>query len=131
MYLLDTNSCIAILNGSSRTLLDRWRSCEPTDISLCAVVKAELLHGARRSTRVAENLETLAVFFAPYVSLPFDDTCAEHYGAIRAELEAMGRPIGPNDLFIAAIARAHGLSVVTHNTRELARVVGLAVEDWL
>lgn len=93
-------------------------------------MKAELLYGARKSQRVAENLETLRLFFEPFVSLPFDDGCSEHYGAIRAELEARGTLIGPNDLIIAATARAHDLTLVTHNVEEFIRVVGLAVEDW-
>ena len=62
--------------------------------------------------------------------MPFDDAAAFRYGTIRAVLEKDGRPIGPNDTLIAAIALAHGLTVVTHNTAELARVPELAVEDW-
>lgn len=94
------------------------------------MVKAELLHGARRSSRVAENLRLLQRFFAPFPSLPFDDRCAEQYGLIRAELEREGRLIGPYDLMIAAIARTHDLVLVTHNAAEFARVAGLAIEDW-
>ena len=66
----------------------------------------------------------------PFASLPFDDVCVTAYGRIRAELERMGRPISPNDLMIAAIALTHGLTLVTHNTREFARVVGLSLADW-
>ena len=130
MYLLDTNACIRILNDSSATLLARLREHEPSEIRLCAVVKAELLYGARRSGRVAENIRLLARFFAPFVCLPFDDRCAEHYGILRAELEGLGRPIGPYDLMIAATALVHGLVLVTHNVGEFSRVVGLSLEDW-
>ncbi len=59
-----------------------------------------------------------------------DDQCAEHYGVIRAELERAGTPIGPNDLMIAATAKAHDITLVSHNTREFSRVVGLRLEDW-
>lgn len=97
---------------------------------LCSVVKAELYHGARRSSRVGENLALLRRFFQPFISLPFDDRCAEHYGQVRSELEREGRLIGPNDLLIAATARAHELTLVTHNTDEFARVSGLLLEDW-
>ena len=69
-------------------------------------------------------------FFANLPSLPFDDDAAEHFGDIRATLARQGKPIGPYDLQIAAIARAHGLIVVTHNTREFTRVPGLMLEDW-
>jgi tRNA(fMet)-specific endonuclease VapC len=130
MYLLDTNACIRVLNGSSAVLLDRLRAHAPSEIRLSSVTRAELLYGARRSTKVAENLRLLAAFFAPLVSLPFDDSCAEHYGALRASLAAEGRPIGPNDLLIAATALAHDLTLVTHNLREFSRVTGLKLEDW-
>jgi tRNA(fMet)-specific endonuclease VapC len=130
MYLLDTNACIRILNGTSQTLLATMRKHEPAEIRLSAVVKAELLYGARRSSRAAHNLRLLARFFEPLVCLPFDDECAQRYGLIRAELERAGTPIGPNDLMIAATAVAHELVLVTHNTSEFSRVSGLRVEDW-
>jgi tRNA(fMet)-specific endonuclease VapC len=63
--------------------------------------------------------------------LPFDAPADVEYGAIRAELEAAGRPIGSNDLLIAAHARALGAKVVTANANEFKRVSGLAVENWL
>lgn len=130
MYLLDTNVCIGLLNGADRRILDAFQARRPSEIALCSVVKAELLFGARNSRRVAENLQTLAKFFAPLESLPFDDRSAEHYGAIRAELTRQGALIGANDLLIAAIARAHDATLVTHNVEEFSRVVGLQIVDW-
>jgi len=129
-YLLDTNACIAYLTGRSSRLAARIRSVSPRDLVLCSVVKAELLHGARKSARVEANLERLNAYFAPLASLPFDDLAAEHYGVIRAELEQRGTPVGPNDLMIAAIARAHGLTLVTANLEEFGRVPALRIEDW-
>jgi tRNA(fMet)-specific endonuclease VapC len=61
---------------------------------------------------------------------PLDDLAAEHAGRIRASLEARGKPIGPNDLLIAAIAVANRLTLVTHNVEEFSRVEGLDQEDW-
>jgi tRNA(fMet)-specific endonuclease VapC len=130
MYVLDTNACIRILNGTSPRLVARLREHEPAEIRLCAVVKAELLYGARRSSRVADNLRLLERFFEPLACLPFDDACAERYGVIRAELDRAGTPIGPNDLMIAATALANELDLVTHNTAEFSRVAGLRYEDW-
>ena len=130
MYLLDTNACIRVLNGTSRPLITRLRSRAPSEIRVSSVTRAELLYGARRSARVSDNLRLLASFFAPLVSLPFDDACAEEYGALRATLAAAGRPIGPNDLLIAATALAHDLTLVTHNLREFSRIAGLKIEDW-
>jgi tRNA(fMet)-specific endonuclease VapC len=130
LLLLDTNTCIRILNGSSKTVVARLRETHPSRIHLCSVVKAELLYGARNSTRVETNLAVLEAFFRPLVSLPFDDACAEHYGILRAVLAQQGAPIGPNDLMIAATARTHRLTLVTHNTREFSRIPGLRWVDW-
>jgi tRNA(fMet)-specific endonuclease VapC len=130
MFLLDTNACIRLLNGTSPPLEDRLRRVDPSEVCLCSVVKAELVYGARRSSRVAENLDLLRRFFLPFMSVAFDDPCADHCGRVRAELAAQGTPIGPNDLLIAATALAHDLTLVTHNIREFSRVTGLRVEDW-
>ena len=130
MFLLDTNACIRILNGSSPTVAARLQATSPSEVRLCPVVKAELIYGARRSARVEDNLRLLLRFFAPLVSLPFDDRCAEDAGLIRLDLERSGRPIGPSDLLIAATARANDLVLVTHNRREFERVPGLRIDDW-
>lgn len=129
-YLLDSNTCIRLLNQDNAGVAERFRMCQPADIALCSVVKAELLYGARGSARVEFNLRRLEIFAAPLQSVPFDDRCAQDYGLIRADLAAQGKPIGANDLMIAAIARAHDLVLVTHNTGEFNRVVGLRMEDW-
>jgi len=94
------------------------------------VVKAELLFGARKSARPAENLRLLERFFATFSSLPFDDDSADRYGSIRFDLERAGTPIGANDLFIAAIAMANDAVLVTHDVEEFSRVIGLRLEDW-
>ena len=129
-YLLDANTCIRLLNQSHAGVTQRFMACEPADIVLCSVVRAELLYGARRSARVEFNLRRLDIFAAPLQSLPFGDRATHDYGLIRADLTAQGKPIGANDLLIAAIARAHDLILVTHNTGEFSRVAGLRVEDW-
>jgi len=130
MYLLDTDACIRVLNGSSARVIGQLRSHAPAEIRISSVTRAELLHGARRSARVAENLRVLDSFFAPLVSVPFDDVYAEQYAVLRASLAAGGRPIGPNDLLIAATALAHDLTLVTSHLREFSRVAGLEIEDW-
>jgi len=130
MFLLDTNVCVAFLNGVDAAVRDRLLALSPADVFLCSVVKAELLYGARKSTRVDANLGNLASFFAGIASLPFDDLAAEHYGMVRAQLEAAGSPIGANDLLIAATALSAGVTLVTRNQREFLRVPGLAVESW-
>jgi tRNA(fMet)-specific endonuclease VapC len=129
-YLLDSNICIAWLKND-KAIVQRIIAAGENQICLCAPVKAELWYGACKSLRVAENQASLARLFSDFPSLPFDDKAALHSGDIRAYLARCGTPIGPYDLLIAAIALAHGLTVVTHNTREFDRVPGLMLEDWL
>lgn len=130
IYLLDTNTCIQFLNGSSERIRKRIEDLAGRDCALCSVVRAELVYGALKSARPEANLTRLRSFFDRFVSLPFDDAAASAYGQIRARLERVGAPIGPNDLCIAAIARANDLTLVTHNTSEFGRVAGLRLEDW-
>lgn len=130
IYLLDSNVCIQLLNGRHRGLIDRFHRQDPQDIVLCSMVKGELQRGALRSQRIELNLQRLETFFAPLKSLPFDDTAAEHYARIGADLSRRGTPIGPNDLIIAATALAHNATLITHNTGEFGRVQGLRMEDW-
>lgn len=130
MFLLDTNLCIQILNKRSPHIQRQIQQHPPEQIALCSIVKAELLYGARHSQQVEANLQLLKTFFAPLQSLPFDDRSAEEAGQIRADLAAQGTPIGPNDLLIAAIARAHDAVLVTHNHKEFTRVTNLRLVDW-
>jgi tRNA(fMet)-specific endonuclease VapC len=129
-YLLDSNICIAWLKNH-HTIVQRIIAAGENQICLCAPVKAELWYGACKSQRISENQASLVRFFGDFLSLPFNDEAALYFGDIRANLARQGIPIGPYDLQIAAIAVAHGLTVVTHNIREFARVPGLKLEDWL
>jgi tRNA(fMet)-specific endonuclease VapC len=130
MYLLDTSPCIEILRDRSTNVRQRLKKHDPTDIYLCSIVVAELLYGARKSDHVAKNLALVKEFCAPFVSLPFDDRCADQYAAIRTDLERIGMRIGANDLFIGAIAKTYDLILVTHNTDEFSRIGGLQLENW-
>jgi tRNA(fMet)-specific endonuclease VapC len=129
-WLLDTNACIRYLNGQSDSLRDRIEAAAPADLVVCSIVKAELYYGAARSTDPLRTLALQKTFLSRFVSLPFDDAAAEHYGRIRADLAHQGTPIGPNDFLIASIALANAVTLVTHNVSEFSRVAGLAVEDW-
>jgi tRNA(fMet)-specific endonuclease VapC len=129
-YLLDTNTCIQFLNKRSQALIDRLTETPDDDVLVCSIVKAEMFFGSLKSARRERNLVVQRAFFSRYASLPFDDAAAEKYAEIRADLEARGRPVGANDLMIAAIALAHDLTLVTHNTSEFSRVTKLGLEDW-
>ena len=106
-HLLDTNSFIDHLRrGPASNVTARLLAAPPGSVYLCSVVLAELLYGAMRSSGAhqASNLALIASLRRLFVSLPFDDRAAEEYGKVRAHLAALGTPIGPNDLMIAAIA---------------------------
>jgi len=123
-YLLDSNVCIQYLNGRSLSVRQRLHSLKTTDIAVCSIVKSELFYGSMRSNNPSRSLNRQKEFFKQFLSLPFDDNCAEVYGKIRAELAKAGTPIGFNDLQIAAIALANDLTLVTHNVKEFERVKG-------
>lgn len=116
LYLLDTNVCIRLLNGTSISVQQRLAATRRSDVAVCSVVKAELFYGAMRSRNPSQTLTRYQEFLEPFVSLPFDDEAAIAYGQIRADLATKGTPIGPNDLQIAAIALTHNLILITHNT---------------
>ena len=130
-HLLDTNTCVDHLRQpASSPVTARLVAAPAGSVVLCSVVLAELLYGARRSAHPHQTIAKVQAFCAPFVSLPFDDAAADHYGEIRAHLSSLGTPIGPNDLLIAAIARCHNLILVTHNATEFSRVPNLRLEDW-
>jgi tRNA(fMet)-specific endonuclease VapC len=129
-YLLDTNAAIALMKNNA-SVIAQVRRVGRTELRLCAPVEAELWFGVCKSGRPEENRQRLLTLLSWLPSLPFSSEAAPHFGKIRAALVSQGQPIGPYDLQIAAIARAQGLVVVTHNTREFARVPGLMLEDWL
>jgi tRNA(fMet)-specific endonuclease VapC len=129
-FLLDTNACIAILRDRGSNVARRLMLEPSGTVALCSVVKAELYYGAYKSQQRTQTLVRLDRFIRMFRSYAFDDAAAEVYGRIRADLAARGTPIGPNDFMIAAIALANNLILVTHNTREFARVAGLILEDW-
>lgn len=129
-YLLDTNTCIRFLNGRAPKVLQKLTVTDDREIAVCSVVKAEMFAGSEKSRDPQRSRNVQDVFFARYRSLPFDDEAADQYGKIRAHLERQGTPIGPNDLMIAAIAKANALILVTHNLDEFRRVPDLELEDW-
>ena len=129
-YSLDMNTCIEFLRQRNPAINARIAMTSDGDIRICATVEAELYFGAYRSQRPVENVAALREFLARFRKIPFDDASAEEFGRLRAFLERKGRPIDLFDLQIAAIALVHGLTLVTHNTREFSTISGLSIEDW-
>ncbi len=100
-------------------------------MAISAVTLSELYHGAEKSAMVAKNLRVVEEFASLLEVLPYTSTASLHYGSIRASLEKIGRPIGINDLHIAAHARSEGLILATNNLAEFERVPGLLTENWV
>ena len=132
-YLLDTNVCVALINGRParvRQQLERALA-GPNGAVTSSIVLFELWYGVGKSARVEANAARLNTFLAgPIGRLEFDEEDAEEAGSIRARLEKLGKPIGAYDLLIAGQARRRGATLVIANTDEFARVPELKWEDW-
>jgi tRNA(fMet)-specific endonuclease VapC len=121
---LDTNSWVDHLRrGATSKVTARLVAASPGSVCLCSLVVGELIYGAFHGgpAHQASNLALIASLRKQFASLAFDDRAAEEYGKARAHLANVGMPIGPNDLIIAAIALAHGCTLVTHNTAQGCR----------
>ena len=131
MWALDTNIVVMALRGrGTPALAARFRGSGPGAIVIPEMTRAELLYGCLKSERPVENLAAVDRILAPFRRIAFGGEAAEHYAAIRSDLERRGTPIGPNDLVIAATALAAGAILVTNNVAEFQRVDGLKCEDW-
>ncbi|MBZ9807457.1 type II toxin-antitoxin system VapC family toxin [Mesorhizobium sp. BR1-1-9] len=129
-FMLDTNIISDMIRnpaGKAANAVER-----EGDDAICTsiVVASELRYGCARkgSARLLKKVEQL---LAEIPVLPLDLPADAEYGALRAELEAAGQPIGHNDLFIAAHACAMGITLVTANTGEFIRIRNLKIENWL
>ena len=130
MYLLDTNICIYAINGRHPNLTEKLLTIHPSEILISSITVGELEYGAAKSKWGERTWHTVRTFLASFDILPFIADHAIVFGLQRAILAASGTPIGVLDLMIASQGVASNLTVVTHNTREFARVEGLRLEDW-
>jgi len=129
-YLLDTNIVIYVIKRRPPEIREVFNQ-QHGRMAISAITLAELVHGAEKSQFPSRNLAVVEDFCSRLTVLPYPPEAAYHYGSIRAELERQGRPIGVNDLHIAAHARSNGLTVVTNNLAEFERVPGLLLTNWL
>ena len=130
-YLLATNICIYIQRHKPGEVLARFQKLKPGDAAISVITWGELLYGAEKSRQRKKALQLLEEFKTLIPVLPMPENTGKTYGAIRASLESKGMPIGNNDLWIAAHAKAEGLTIVTNNEREFQRVPGLKVQNWV
>jgi tRNA(fMet)-specific endonuclease VapC len=129
-YLLDTNICIFLKNNRHPSVAKRLAGLKPGDVAMSVVTWGELVLGAEKSRERTQTLAKMHKLRSLVPVLDLNDAVGDHYGEIRGQLEKGGKVIGPNDLWIAAHARARRLALVTNNTGEFSRVLGLTVEDW-
>ena len=130
-FLLDTNICIHIRRQRPPTVLARFQRLKPGEAVISVITYGELTYGVEKSELRDQAIKQLSELAAlvPVVELPMQ--AGQVYGAIRAALEKKGEMIGNNDLWIAAHAKAAGLTLVTNNEREFRRIQGLKVQNWV
>jgi tRNA(fMet)-specific endonuclease VapC len=129
-YLLDTNIVIYVIKRRPIEVMGVFNE-NAGRMAISAITLSELFHGAEKSAKVAQNLTVVEEFASLLEVLPYTAKASQHYGAIRSALEKAGRPIGVNDMHIAAHARSEGLTLVTNNLGEFERVPGLVTENWI
>lgn len=132
-FLLDTNACIALINGKPASVRNRFQAAIAAGdvVLVSSVVAFELWYGVAKSARPQANRQRLAAFFAgPVGPLTFDEEDGQAAGEIRASLEVLGKPIGAYDLLIAGQAKRRKFVLVTANVAAFARLKGLMWQDW-
>ena len=129
-YLLDTNILSHLVRNPGGIVARKIAEVGEGAVCTSIIVACELRYGAAKkgSPKLSAQLEAILQVLE---ILPLEPEADRHYGDIRAELERSGRIIGPNDLLIAAQALATGLTLVTDNVGEFARVDGLQMQNWL
>jgi tRNA(fMet)-specific endonuclease VapC len=130
-FLLDTNICIYIRRHRPPEVLARFRALKIGEAVLSVISYGELLYGVEKGGTRMEVLRGFQDLTQVIQVLPLAPEVAQAYGVIRADLERRGQLIGGNDLWIAAHARALGLTLVTNNQREFQRVPGLKLQNWV
>jgi tRNA(fMet)-specific endonuclease VapC len=126
--ILDTDHCVAILRGRLK-----WQDQVAPNASLLitAVTVSELVFGAHRSERLAENRALVDELLEIVTVLPFDTAAARRHAELKDMLRRAGMPLAELDLQIASIALSRNLPLVTHNTAHFNRIPGLVLVDWL
>ncbi|WP_228764713.1 type II toxin-antitoxin system VapC family toxin [Limnohabitans sp. Rim11] len=129
MILLDTNTCIYIINNRPPNVLEKFRKYKAGEVGISSIAASELAYGVAKSGS-AKNRKALDMFLAPLQILPFDSQCLWFYADLRASLEKQGLSIGPMDTLIAAQALSIDGTLVTNNIKEFMRVPKLKLDNW-
>ncbi len=130
LYMLDTDICSYIIRERPLQVLEHFKRVEMDHLCISVVTYAELLYGVEHSSSKKVNRSIIDDFILHLSIIPWNEEAAEHYGNIRAYLQAKGRVIGSMDMMIAAHARSQKMTLVTNNDKHFKRVPKLIVENW-
>ena len=125
-HLLDTNIIVAMFRNDGGV---KEQLANSVEVFVPSIAIGELHYGAQHSVHVERNTRQVQEFAENNTVLPCDAATAEHYGIIKNALKAKGRPLPENDVWIAAVARQHSLTVVTRD-QYFHEIEGLTLEVW-
>jgi tRNA(fMet)-specific endonuclease VapC len=129
VILLDTNTCIDIINNRPPNVLEKFRKYKAGEVGISSIAASELAFGVAKSGSL-KNRKALELFLAPLKVLPYDSQCLWFYADLRASLEKQGLTLGAMDTLIAAHALSIDGTLVTNNLKEFERVPKLKLENW-
>ena len=124
--LLDTNIVIALF-ADDDSVKENLSKAE--EIFIPNVVIGELFYGAHKSARAKENIARIEDLASSSVILGCDTETARMYGEIKNNLRIKGHPIPENDIWIAAIAVQHNLTLVSRDAH-FSEIENLKVVSW-
>jgi tRNA(fMet)-specific endonuclease VapC len=130
-YLLDTDTFSEMVKGINPKIVKRLESLHTGEAALSVVTRGEIMFGLQIKALKPLARQRMDRLLESIATLPLIAEVAHHYGELRAQLRRLGTPIGPNDLWIAAHARALDLTLITNNSREFARVPKIRLENWV
>lgn len=129
-YMLDTDMCSYIIKEHPESVRQRFQTLAMEQLCVSVVTYAELIYGVERSSSKRINRPIIEDFVRHLDVMNWDTEAADHYGVIRAELEAAGTPIGAMDMMIAAHAKSIKAVLVTNNQKHFTTVKGLKIDNW-
>jgi tRNA(fMet)-specific endonuclease VapC len=130
-YLIDSNICVYIINNRVEGSAEWIKVVGIENVMISSITVAELEYGLAKSNRYEQTQQSLYKFLSGFEIIDFDMTCAQAYGALRADLQRKGTPIGNMDMLIGATALARNLTLITNNTDEFKRIANLSIENWV
>lgn len=130
MHLLDTNTCIYVINHRPASVFERFKQYRLGELAISSITASELAFGVEKSGS-ERNKQALNKFLAPLEICPYDERAIWYYAKLRHTLQVNGKTIGSLDMLIAAHALALNAVLVTNNLKEFERVGGLRLDNWV